>query len=103
MCSSDLQAIATSMPDLEPISEERIPTLQPAQNVERQTTVPMPAVLERRASKYDKMFENILREPSYKRRNMKLVVATDATPRRREVVRDDVEEQGDKAPEKELF
>ena len=62
----------------------------------------MPAVLERRASKYDKMLENVLREPSYKRRNMKLVVATDNTPRSKEVVRD-VEDNNHRASDTELF
>ena len=80
---------------------ERIPTLEPVKAPDYREPA-MPAVLESRISKYEKMFDNIMREPSYKRRNMKLVVATDNAPRSKEVVRD-VEDYNHKASEKELF
>jgi hypothetical protein len=48
----------------------------------------MPAILERRPSKYANI-EAELRIPSYRRRNVELVVDNDGAPRRKEVFRDD--------------
>jgi cell division protein FtsZ len=95
------QSIAAAITDLEVEPMERIPTLEPVKAPDYREPA-MPAVLESRISKYEKMFDNIMREPSYKRRNMKLVVATDNAPRSKEVVRD-VEDYNHKASEKELF
>ena len=95
------QSFAAVMPELEIESEERIPQLQPAQNVERQTAA-MPAVLERNISKYDNLEEE-LRVPSYKRRNMEFVVHNDSSSRRKEIVRDDQPEQSVAASDNKLF
>jgi cell division protein FtsZ len=95
------QSFAAVMPELEIESEERIPQLQPAQNVERQTAA-MPAVLERKISKYDNLEEE-LRVPSYKRRNMEFVVHNDSSSRRKEIVRDDQPEQSVAASDNKLF
>jgi hypothetical protein len=62
----------------------------------------MPAVLERKPSKYDKLTEE-LRIPSYQRRNVELVVHNDSVPRRKEVVRDETEETPLVGNDKELF
>ena len=95
------QSFAAVMPELEIESEERIPQLQPAQNVERQTAA-MPAVLERKISKYDNLEEE-LRVPSYKRRNMEFVVHNDTSSRRKEIVRDDQPDQNVTASDVKLF
>lgn len=93
--------VAPITPELEQEQEEHIPTLRPAQNVERQTAA-MPAVLERKKSKYDNLEEE-LRVPSYKRRNMELVVRTDSSSRRKEIVRDDQADQNVAASDNKLF
>ena len=95
------QALAPVLPDVEIEHEERIPQLQPAQHVERQTAA-MPAVLDRKKSKYDHL-EDELRVPSYKRRNMELVVHHDSSPRRKEIVRDDQGDQNVVASDNKLF
>ena len=94
------QGIA-SLPKLQIEAEPRIPTLEPVQETSRQTPA-MPAVLERKPSKYDKLTEE-LRIPSYQRRNVELVVHNDSVPRRKEVVRDETEETPLVGNDKELF
>ena len=86
------QSIAAPIiPELEVDTEGEIPKLESAENVDRQTAL-RPAVLERKTSKYDHLEEE-LRVPSYKRRNMELVVRNDSTSRRKEIVRDDQADQ----------
>ncbi len=96
------QAIAPAMPDLMVEPEDRIPTLEPVKKEDLKTTPAMPAVLERRKSKYDHLEEE-LRVPSYKRRNMELVVRSDSTSRRKEIVRDDQGDQSVAASDNKLF
>jgi cell division protein FtsZ len=98
--------IPRSMPpkieiDLNEETEEEveiISTLEPAKKpveVAPRTTPhheAMPAILDRRPSKYANL-EAELRIPSYRRRNVELVVENDGTPRRKEVYRD--EQEGD--------
>lgn len=87
------QSIAAPIiPELEVESGDRIPTLEPVKEGDIKTIPVMPAVLERKTSKYDHLEEE-LRVPSYKRRNMELVVRNDSTSRRKEIVRDDQADQ----------
>ena len=75
--------------------DEIISTLEPAKKPAEVAPRPvaqhhaaMPAILERRPSKYANI-EAELRIPSYRRRNVELVVDNDGAPRRKEVFRDD--------------
>ena len=87
------QSIAAPIiPELEVEPGDRIPTLEPVKEGDIKTIPVMPAVLERKTSKYDHLEEE-LRVPSYKRRNMELVVRNDSTSRRKEIVRDDQADQ----------
>ena len=52
----------------------------------------MPAILDRRPSKYANL-EAELKIPSYRRRNVELVVENDGTTRRKEVYRDEQESE----------
>ena len=82
----------------EPEEEEIISTLEPAKKP--LDTAPrvaphhaaMPAILDRRPSKYANL-EAELRIPSYRRRNVELVVENDGATRRKEVYRDEQENE----------
>jgi hypothetical protein len=72
--------------------EEIISTLEPAKKpldaAPRAPHASMPAILDRRPSKYANL-EAELKIPSYRRRNVELVVESDGATRRKEVYRDE--------------
>ena len=80
----------------EPEEEEIISTLEPAKKpldaAPRAPHASMPAILDRRPSKYANL-EAELKIPSYKRRNVELVVESDGVSRRKEVYRDEQESE----------
>ena len=88
--------IEIALPEEPEAEEEIISTLEPAKKpldaAPRAPHASMPAILDRRPSKYANL-EAELRIPSYRRRNVELVVENDGTARRKEVFRDEQEQE----------
>jgi len=88
--------IEIALPEEPETEEEIISTLEPAKKpldaAPRAPHASMPAILDRRPSKYANL-EAELRIPSYRRRNVELVVENDGTARRKEVFRDEQEQE----------
>ena len=88
--------IEIALPEEPEAEEEIISTLEPAKKTldaaPRAPHASMPAILDRRPSKYANL-EAELRIPSYRRRNVELVVENDGTARRKEVFRDEQEQE----------